>query len=191
MATCRAIVNGALRKIGRLGGGREARPADLQDTLDALKAMYRMWINAGAFGRLADVTPTIDYIAIENVRIFRNSSNTLQITLPETISENGINRTPMDCSVVVVIDAFTGSVTEFIYDGQTKAWTSLYGLTVDGEAPLSRRGEQGLMACLAVQIADEFGGNLGQATLQQASSFQTALTHRYSVPATLGETVYF
>jgi hypothetical protein len=93
MATCRVIVNAALRKLGVLGAGREPRDVDGQDAFDALRAMYRAMINAGAFGRLCDVIPTGDsYTAKGMERIFRNSDATLSVTLPETV-----NDTPFGC----------------------------------------------------------------------------------------------
>ncbi|MFC0304396.1 hypothetical protein [Rhizorhabdus histidinilytica] len=85
MASCRDIVNGALRKLGKLGAGREPRLADSQDALEALRGLYRSLITSGAFGRLADIIPTGEtYTAGENQRIFRNSDATLQIDLGRT-----------------------------------------------------------------------------------------------------------
>lgn len=83
---CRSIVNGALRKIGRLGAGREPRAVDSTDTLAALQGMYFSWIATGAFGRLQDVIPVTDYVARCGERIFRNQSQVSSITLPETVS---------------------------------------------------------------------------------------------------------
>lgn len=191
MASCLSIVNMALRKIGTLASGREARSVDRDDAFVILVSLYRTWINNGAFGRLSDVTPTGDYIAGENQRIFRNASATLTITLPETVDDDGNQYTPLDTSVVVIVDAFSGTVTEFIYDGQIKAWVSLYDLVITSEAPLSRRDEQGLAACLAVALADEFSGNVGPFTMQQAAAFKTALTHRYSMPAVQVQGEYY
>lgn len=87
MATCRDIVNRALRKIGRLGSGRDARQVDALDTLEALKGMYPAWIASGAFGRIEDVIPTGEYYTAEpNQRIFRNQSATMTVTIPEVVS---------------------------------------------------------------------------------------------------------
>lgn len=92
MATARAIVNGALRKLGRLGAGREPRIPDQTDTLAALQALYGAWIAAGAFGRILDVVPTgTNYIARGNERILRTSADTLSVTLPELVSDAGFN----------------------------------------------------------------------------------------------------
>lgn len=92
MTTARVIVNSALRKLGRLGAGREARLADAEDTLQALRSMYGSWIASGACGRLCDVIPTgTNYTSRGNERIYRRGENPLTVTLPELVSE-GWNR---------------------------------------------------------------------------------------------------
>lgn len=198
-------MNGALRKIGVLAAGREARAVDRDDTFDALKALYRQMITNGAFGRLRDVIPVSDYTAYENERIFRNSEDVVSITLPETLrnwvywgdygiygiypyepvppATNAINldvRTPRDCAVVTIIDKFSGLVSDFIYDGQQKSWQGISDLTLDDEAPLSFRDQLGLQALLATQISDEYGRELGGATQRLAANFQSALINRFS-----------
>jgi len=213
---CRGVVNGALRKIGVLAAGREARDADRDDTFDALTNLYKRLISGGAFGRLADVIPTADYTACGNERIFRNSSATTSITLPETISNawaycdcciygrypcepvpvtsNPVSldiTTPRDCSVVSVIDADSGQVLDFIYDGQLKAWTGISALTLDDEAPLSARDTQGLQALLATNIADEYGREIGGGTIRLATDYMAGLTQRRSAPRELAPVEYF
>lgn len=88
MATCRHVVNTALRKLGRLAGGREARLSDATDTLATLQGLYGSWIAAGAFGRLADVVPAgSSYVSAGNERIYRRE-DTLSVTLPEFVAES-------------------------------------------------------------------------------------------------------
>lgn len=202
---CRETCNGALRKIGVLAAGREARAADLNDTFDALKGLYRQLITNGAFGRLRDVIPIENYIAFENERIFRNTEDVVSVTLPQTLrnwqfwgaywiygiypvepvppATNAINidvRTPRDCAVVSVINSLDGLVMDFIYDGHTKNWQGIYDLTLDTEAPLSFRDPQGLQALLAAQVSDEYGREIGGATQRLAGNFQSGLTNRFS-----------
>lgn len=213
MASCRDIVNGSLRKIGKLAGGREPRTQDSQDALEALRGLYRQLINSGAFGRLRDVIPTgAAYTAGENERIFRNSDATMEIALPETMQRgfpfgplpydqeeasypadpvDHAIRPPRDCSVVVISDAFTAQTVHYIYDGQMRLWVALDGLMLTDEAPLSSRDPEGLKSLLAMQIVDEFGGQLGEATARAALNYQSALLTRFSTPATTGITEYF
>lgn len=88
MTTARTVCNLALRKLGVLGSGRDARTPDLNDTLDALKGMYCAWVASGAFGRLQDVVPTGDnYVTSGSQRVFRQSADTMTVTLPELVSE--------------------------------------------------------------------------------------------------------
>lgn len=213
MATCRDIVNGALRKIGKLAGGREPRTQDSIDALDSLRALYSYLVNSGAFGRMADVVPTgATYVAGENERIFRNSSDTLSITLPELVrvghyrgplpypeeqaiydtdTVNFDMRPPRDCAFVAIQDAFTAQTVEYLYDGQRKLWVGISGLALEDEAPLSARDSDGLKCMLASRISDEFGGTLGDMTVRQSAQFVQALTTRYSSPASMGRTEYF
>jgi len=91
MATCRHIVNSALRKLGRLGGGREPRTADSTEALAALQGLYGSWIASGAFGRLEDVIPTgSTFTASGGQRIIRNGPD-LEVSLPEAISDGWVN----------------------------------------------------------------------------------------------------
>jgi len=88
VSTARVIVNSALRKLGRLAAGREARLADAQDTLEALRGLYSSWIAGGACGRLRDVVPTgTNYTTPGNERIYRTGPDPLSVTLPELVSE--------------------------------------------------------------------------------------------------------
>lgn len=204
MTTCRDIVNGALRKIGRLGAGREPRLADSQDALEALRGLYRSLINSGAFGVLRDVIPAgSSYTAGENERVFRNSDATLSITLPEVVAHDWCGprpydeecdcgapaeptaynqRPPRDCAVVVICDAFTAATVEYLYDGQQKLWTALYGLELDDVAPLAYRDPEGLKCLLAMQIVDEFGGVMGEMTARSGFAFQSSLITKFSTP---------
>lgn len=210
--TCRAIVNGALRKIGKLAGGREPRVQDSSDALEALRGLYRQLITFGAFGRLRDVTPTgAAYTAGENERVFRNSDATLSIDLPELVRRDqpcgplpydeedayypdgvvdNAMRPPRDCSVVAISDAFTAQTLHYIYDGQQKLWTPIDSLTLEDVAPLAARDPEGLKSLLATQIVDEFGGQLGEMTARAAAFFQSSLVTRYSATATVGRSEY-
>lgn len=210
MATCRETVEGALRKLGKLGAGRSARLADADDTLEVLKGLYFKWINEGAFGRLRDVVPTTSYTAGENERVFRNTEAVASITLPELVTDqwhgtpaeygsrwvspatvNQSQRPPMDCSVVVVSDTLTGTTLHYLYDRQRASWVTIDDLTLDAVAPLSQRDPMGLAACVAVQIADQFGQDVPGVTAAQAAAFQSGLTNRWSMPRRQVASSYF
>lgn len=203
MATCRYIVNSALRKIGRLGAGREPRVADQADTLAALQGLYGSWVASGAFGRLTDVVPATDYVARENERIIRDPA-LITVTLPDMVPTYAEPRTyrderaysandarpPRDAAVVQIMDANGGQAETWLYDGTRRAWVTLDALQLDNEAPRSGDDPEGLSAVLALEVADTFGAEVGQATLRQANRFLVNLTHRYSTPRQAAVGVY-
>lgn len=209
--SCLDIVKGALRKLGVLASGREPRGVDRDDTFEALKGLYRQLINGGAFGRLNDVVPVADYTACGNVRIFRNGADAIAITLPETVNrqdywcdqrvygscwcpDTTLRRdvtTPRDCTVVTITDAGIGATYDFIYDGQLKIWQGLYDLKLEDRAPLAQRDPQGLMALLALQLADDFGTAVGPTTQRLAGIFSQSLATRFSAPRVSTPGVYF
>jgi hypothetical protein len=214
MATCSSIVNRALRKLGKLGAGRDARQVDAQDALDCLRGLYTSWIASGAFGRLWDVIPgagVVDYTAHENFRIFRPAGSTWEVTLPDVVERwtypwppeygmwpfwqpyqlNENARTPKDGAVVVVSDADTATTESFIYDGMSKRWQAVDGLVLTDEAPRSYSDAEGLAACLAIEVSDQFGTEVMAGTLASAQRYRQAMTHGYSSPREAAVGVYF
>lgn len=228
MATCRATVNTALRKLGRLAAGREPRQADAQDALDALRGLYTAWVSSGAFGRLCDVVPTgTSYTATGNERVFRTKGvDALSVNLPELVADGWVNdfgrdapyygttvtisddgdtttvtvapsqplgycKPPRDGAVVSISDAVCGQTKSYLYDGTIKKWQGLDDLALDAEAPRSSADPQGLAACLAVEIADQFGVEVMPATLAQASRFKSAMVNRFSMPRQMVPGVYY
>lgn len=211
MPTARSIVTLALRKLGRVGSGREPRPVDATDGFEALVSLYRGWINSGAFGRLRDVIPTGAYVATGNERILRMSGEQLEVTLPEVVALYEDRRrccigtvllvasdgtttvqqakpiayhltTPKDLAPVVITDTATGNVADYLYDGSMKKWVPLWNLDIDDEAPLSFRDSNGLASCLAVDIADQFGADVTATTALSAAHFKSAMVTGFSNP---------
>jgi hypothetical protein len=202
MATVGETINGALRKIGVLAAGRQPRAADQADTLATLVGMYRQWINNGTFGRLHDVIPLQSFTAQPNTHVYRNSLAVTTISLPELVvgcpqiwcceswrwfdgiypnepSPYGrVSTTPRDASVIVISDGPTKATAEFLYDGHRKEWCSVHNLTLTDEAPFSQRDAKGLESVLALQIVDEFAGQIGQMTTGMATQFMSALANR-------------
>ena len=193
MATCRLIVNSALRKLGRLAAAREPRVADQTDTLAALQGLYGSWVAAGAFGRLTDVVPLTDYVARENERIIRTSA-LITVTLPAMVTSYGEPRPyneeraamdarpPRDGAVVQIKDEVGGNVETWIYDGTEREWVTIDALQLDKTAPRSGDDPEGLAAVLALEVADMFGADVGAGTMRQANRYLVTLTHRYSAP---------
>lgn len=171
--------------------------------MESLQALYMAWISSGAFGRLADVMPLTDYTAGENQRIVRNAP-TLIITLPETVPMyqdplpynrerdtyatnyemvDGNNRPPRHQSVVQIMDnGVSGQVETWIYDGTLRQWVSIDALQLDDEAPLSLADREGFGACLAIELADTFGTEVGPTTLSQANRYRAGMVSNFSRP---------
>lgn len=219
MATARTTINTALRKLGVVGAGRDARTSDMADCLVALQGMYTSWIAAGTFGRLRDVIPAGDtYAAYGNERILRENQNTLNVTLPELVSDAwvpdygrerrggyygttitietvgndtvvtvtpsqpiGYATTPRDGSAVVITDTVGGQTNSWLYDGTIKRWQGIELLQLDDEAPRSTADPLGLASCLAMEVADQYNGDITQATALAAARYKTALTTRYGM----------
>lgn len=183
MATCRETAERALRALGRLGAGRTARVVDAETALETLKDTYKALINQGTFGRLRDVVPTSNYVAGENERVFRNTDDVESIELPELVGETlGGPLTPLDLSVVVIVDGIEGQTSTWLYDGGVKAWQSVDDLTLESQAPLSERDNRGLSALVASRMADDYGLDTPSSTQMNARAFMSSLTHRYSNP---------
>lgn len=209
MATCRHVINGALRKLGRLGGGREPRTADSTDALAALQGLYLSWIASGAFGRLHDIVATADITAAENVRIIRDET-VVTVTLPELVPaycdipygtwpywpnvvQNGTDfasRPPRDGSVIQIKDTVGGQVASYLYDGTLREWVQIEMLQMDNEAPRSVTDPEGLSATLAMELADTFGAEIGPTILRQAGRYTTAMVNNPSAPRREAAGVY-
>jgi hypothetical protein len=192
------IITRALRRIGTIGAGQTPNSNDNEDALDTLKSLYQRWITEGAFGTLHDViAPSGDYIAHENTRVYRNDESTTSILLPETVENkegygvdylnytndlcyNRKQRLPRDGSIIVVIDSFTTGAITYIYDASIKRWSDITTIDLGDNAPLSERDSSGLAACLAVELADEFGATAPPTTVNSAIRFQMGLTQNYS-----------
>lgn len=218
MTTARVVVNLALRKLGVLGSGRDARPTDAADALAALQGLYGSWIATGAFGRLHDRVPVgTQYVAQGNERIMRQDASDIEIILPELVSSGwhddyghnhvcyygtvvtgitvngetvweararqqvGYIQSPRDGTAVVISDSVTGNILTWLYDGTLKTWQQIELLQMDNEAPRSTADLQGLAACLAMEIADQFGAQLSEVTVTQASRYKMQMTHRFGM----------
>lgn len=213
MATCSSIINRALRKIGRLGAGRDARTNDAQDALDVLRGLYTSWITSGALGRMADVVVSGDVTAGEGQRIVRPIGVSSEVTLPETISSftayppppygsvwpytvlyEGVDpnvRPPADGTAVSVVDQETGTAAYWIYDGSLKLWAQIDTLGLTDTAPMSSTDPEGLAAVLAIECADQFGADVSPITARASGRFMWALTNKASMPRAIGQGAYY
>lgn len=97
----------------------------------------------------------------------------------QTSQPIGYVEPPRDGSVVIISDKEGGETRTWLYDGTIKSWQGIETLTLDDDAPRSTADTQGLAACLAMEISDQFGVDIPQATARQAARYTVAMTHRY------------
>lgn len=171
-----ALIDLALRQIGVIAAGQSPTTAETDDALAMLRSIYRRWITEGAFGALTPVTPTANYTAGANERIFRNTLDVTEITIPETIC----GAPPRDLSIIVINDAFTGETMDVVYDGQVSRWFRLDNLTATDVAPLSFRDSTGLASALAAELASQYGQEIPAIVQMAAVRFQAGLVTKHA-----------
>lgn len=189
MANCTAVIKLAMRKLQLIASAAAPTSTEGADYLILLEDMYRSWIEIGVFGFLTDVIATANYEAKENERIRADGfSVTRPLTLVDTTT--GLSRAPKDMALVVIVTAGQEPA-RHIYDANRGEWVALNGLTLNGEAPLSQRGLDGLACCLAVHIADENGSAVPDATALGQRSFRNRLASRKSAERADVQVEYF
>lgn len=170
MATCQDVITRSLIKRGDLKRDQSATLLGLTDGLERLQSMFDEWAQGGFFGRLTDVYVTEDYTAGEMERITAPDGST--VTIPDTLDDpiTGDERSPLDRSVVVVVQ---GSPDTYMYDGRLGAWSAVSALTLSSVCPFANRGLDGLAAALAA-YADE----VSPAVQQEAARFRGLLANK-------------
>ncbi len=109
----------------------------------------------------------------------------------ETGQPIGAATTPRDGAPVIISDQIGGMTAAWLYDGTTKMWEAINNLDEDNDAPRSQSDPEGLAACLAMEIAADYGSDLSAATVMQARRYMQALTHRYGMRRETGVSAYF
>ena len=196
MSTVQTVLNRALQKLGVISAGNNPEASDNALALQALKGLFRHYRTSGAFGKVYEVLPTLaSYTVLEGDHVIR-SSITTQINLPDTIAADGdftdygvegvfitdqnSIRPPRDMSYASITDQDTGLTTDYIYDGQIAQWICVETLTYNSICPLSFRDENGLAACLAMHVADEFGQQPTELIMRASNRFEEALAMNWS-----------
>lgn len=203
MKTARDVITLSLKKIGVLRSGGEASASDAADALASLASLYEEWISQGAFGRVRDVVVSVagEATAYPSVHI-NEMVDGVSIDLPSVVpydywytwrpyrdygwglnvplgGDDGYN-VPRDKSVIRITSSENTTRATYIYDGTIQRWMRIDTLDLDGEAPLSARGFDGLASVLAVRLTELFGSELaGPQTLRSANRYSVALVTNY------------
>ena len=177
MATCRDVITLALKKARQIMPGETPSADSAADALNTLQSIYDEAVGGGWFGALTDVLTDEDYEAGENERVFNTSDATLNITCPETVTDDfsGDERAPYDRSLVVIVGATPAA---YLYSSPRGSWDPLDSLALDDFAPLSERSLDGLASLLAVRLGEEYGAEIGPATKGAAAVFTSMISHK-------------
>ena len=170
MATCRDIIKRGLQQARIVPLGRDPTSKEAEAGMLALQGIYDGWATGGMFGRLTDV-----YIFADDATI----------TLPDTVEGDDGTRIPRDLAQISVND---GTWRHWIWTG---LWTELTGLTLDSEAPLSERDQEGLSSLLAIYLAEGFGESVGQMTASRGMRFQGGVSHKFGSTQDVVASDYF
>jgi hypothetical protein len=187
------IICRAMRRLGILAGGQLPRDDESADALETLRAIYRRLIWQGVSGPLRDVIPTTaTYTAGENERVYRNSTVTTSINLPETVSDGcGGFRLPRNGAIVTITDEFSGDTVDWFYEASTRKWIPIDGLTLTSPCLFARSDTNGLVCMLAVELSDEFGQQPTENIVRNAQLWQMSLTHNWSQEDVQQQGIYF
>ena len=178
------ICSRAMRQARVLAAGEIPTEEDLDDAIETLKSILLRAVSEGAFGRLNNAIATEgDFIAEPMTRVVRNNADNTSITLPETITnEDGETDLPYDRSVIAIADQLTNQTVTYIYDLDVARWLPIETMTATSVVPLSARDAKGLSAYLSVEISDEYGQEVREATARAALRFNASLLNGQSRP---------
>ena len=185
--TVRDIITRSLVKAKVYSPGETPSAEDMESGLDELQNLYEQWGSNGMFGRLADVLVSAAYTASANERITATASAV--ITIPTSFEIDGEDFPPYDTAFIEVINTVAATVTRYLYE--SGSWVTISSLTLDSTAPLAGKGRSGLAACLALSLAEEFGGEIGPGLARQAGSFKTGLSMKQGGDALRSTPDYF
>jgi len=188
---CLQLITRAMRRIGVLAAGQLPDEHEVADHLDTLKGLYLRWIGAGTFGRLPTVNITNEepHYAAPNTRVV--ALHPVTVILPLTVEEGNTVTTPRDGSIIVVVHRTTAQTETYVYDSSTHDWLRVDYLSPTDIAPLANRDPLGLISMLAIEIASEYGQDITELMVRNASQFQYNLTHDYSNPDDVTPGTYY
>jgi hypothetical protein len=91
-------------------------------------------------------------------------------------SPEPLPRPPRDGACIVVVDVNSDFEKYYLYDANRAFWVLLDGLTLDNNAPLSGRYQNGLMAVLAMRMAAPFGVEPSPVLQGEANAFRYSIS---------------
>lgn len=179
MTTPRDIVRRGLRAIGELSAGKQPSGSDAADGLERLQSLILDLPGLLHNARWCEVAVSTAYTAREGERCTVTSPGA--VTLPTTVTCDGVTRPPRDLSRVQILGASATNAGLWIYSATRGAWGQADELTISSTLPFGSEDEEGLAAMFAVNIAAEYGGeaDLGQRTIGTADRAARSFRSRF------------
>lgn len=146
MTTMRVLLTRAIRRTRALPMGDMPEAGQMAAALEDAQAMFMALTNR----TLTDVLTAADYTAKEDERVFNTSDSPITVTLPEIITDHGVQRAPRNGAVVEVVS----SGGRHIYVADLGAWKTINGLTLTSEQPFGPPLDDALSAMLAATFCD-------------------------------------
>ncbi len=191
MATCREVIEDALRKTGVRHDLDGATVWQLDRGMRALQDLLDGFAASGLLGRMAEgLHPYTGTLGAENMRLRIDGIDGVSVTMSGTVDGCNGPRAPRNHTMLTIIDAVLQETAVVIYDAQRGTYVQFSDLTLDTYCPLSNRGD-GLASCLAEQLADEPGAVLNPVTVRSAAKFRTALAMGFDGPRQTVTTEFF
>ena len=155
MATCRVIIQNALRRAGVLGAHEEADGLMLSAGMVTLQAMIDSY-RGGLLGVPRSVIADTSRTAEPMTRVFVLSPANVTITLP-TRDAVETEKPMRDGDLIEVIDEDGPTSAYFRFSSDFGKWVQLNNLDIDDVFPLGPKHEWGFTACLAEQMISDYG----------------------------------
>jgi hypothetical protein len=155
MATCRVIIQNALRRAGVLGAHEEADAPMLSAgmvTLQGLIDSYR----GGLLGIPRSVTTSLDVTAEPMTRVYAVSLSVITVTLP-TRDAVQVEKPMRDGDLIEVVDEDGPTAAYFRFSSDLGQWVHLNNLDIDDVFPLGPKHEWGFTNALAEQVISDYG----------------------------------
>ena len=177
------ICTRALRRIGVLAQGEVPDEDTLNDAIDTLKEVLLRAVGEGALGSLTnEIASAGAHQATPFSRVVRNNIDTTSIDLPDTITDDctGEARTPFDGSVIAIADQFSNETVTYVYDEDVAQWLGIETIDSTSEVPLAERDANGLASYIGLELADEYGLEVPEATAFAARRWQNTINTGFS-----------
>ena len=144
MSTIREVLTQAIRYTRAYALGDTPAANEMDAALEDAQSYFLTF----PIRKLKPVLVSADYTAKENERIANSSGSPITVTLPETITENGTERSPYNGALVEVAGGARS-----IYIAELGEWMTLTGLTLTSENPFGPTHDMNVAAMIAARIA--------------------------------------